>query len=110
MGWLLAFCLTQVVEAPLYLMACPDRSIQHRLVIALGASAITHPALYFGIRAIDGDWMTLVLAGELVVVAIEAGWLALWRVDQPVAWALLANASSVAVGGLIQLSSMWLAG
>lgn len=121
-SWALAFVFTQLVEAPLYLWGQrrdgPARAAWARLAIALGASAITHPWLWFyAPRA----WVALYLAAverapslriaspaarfvayallfESLVVIVEALYLRAWGVRRAWRWSLLANAASVLLG------------
>ena len=121
-SWALAFVFTQLVEAPLYLWGQrrdgPERAPWARLAIALGASAITHPWLWFyAPRA----WVTLYLAAverapslriasptarfvvyalvfESLVVLVEALYFRAWGVRRAWRWSLLANAASVLLG------------
>ncbi len=100
-AWLGAFALTQLVETPIYARALaprgPDRLT--RLALAFGASALTHPVVFFGFpRWFPDDYWTGVAAAELFAVCIEALYLRRLGVDRAIAWSLLANAASVAVG------------
>lgn len=108
MSWLLAFLITQVVEMPIYQRAfAPERSQTHRLAIAFGASAITHPIVWFVFREGIEDYLTYLLIAETFAWVAEGLWFRLWRIDHPFAWSLCANAASVAAGGLIQLVLVW---
>ena len=99
MRWLAAFLLTQAVEAPGYRRAGASWGT------ALLASTFTHPALWLGFPALRGlglgYWGTVALA-EALVVAVEAAWLAARGLRNTLAWSLLANALSVAVGLLLR--------
>lgn len=96
-GWLSAFAVTQAVEVPIYARALAHRS--HRWWWAFGASLITHPVVYWVFpRLWPGEYWTVVAAAEAFAVAVEAGYLTALGVQRSVAWALIANASSVAVG------------
>ena len=97
-GWLGAFLLTQLIEIPIYvgLLRCS-------LPRAFGASALTHPVIWFGFfhaRAPGGYWER-VIAAELFAVVFEAAYFrprGRRRVAVAAIAALTANAASVAVG------------
>lgn len=110
-AWLSAFFVTSCIEAPLYAVACRSRQSPRPMrwpsvvVVALGASAITHPPLWFGLIWLDQthlpndlEWTVSVAVAELAVVAVEGAWLRLWRVPFAWRWAFGVNAASVAVG------------
>ena len=100
-SWPVAFCLTQLVEVPIYLFAARRLPAWKRWVFAFGASAITHPLLWFLLPWKDGDWQTFFLLGESAVMMIEATWAALFRIANPMTWSVLANGSSILAGFLI---------
>ncbi len=95
-AWLSAFVVTELVEAPLY-----ARLGRCGILRALGASAITHPIVWFGFfhPAVPGSYWPKVIAAELFAWLAEAAYFA-----RPLGWrralglSLLANAASVAVG------------
>ena len=111
-SWLAAFVFTQVVECPIYLVAQrgeDGRAQQRRawwckLAIAFGASAITHPVVWFGFPYLwlglgyPGGYWTMVAGAEAFAVCVEAGYLRGFRVPQPWAWSVLANAASFGLG------------
>ena len=97
-AWLSAFLVTQCVEVPIYGRALGPR--RHRWLIAFGASALTHPIVFFAFPALwpaHHPWSMLAAAEAFAVIG-EAVWLSAWRVPRSIAWALLANAASVVVG------------
>lgn len=105
-GWLLAFAVTEAVEAPIYLWALPERgrSRGRRLLLAAAASAMTHPWVYWvWPRVWPGSPLSGVLTAEAFAVAVEAWWLSRCGVSRSVSWALAANAASVAVGWALGL-------
>jgi len=121
LSWLVAFAFTQVVECPVYLVALRDadgRGAQRRawwckLVIAFGASAITHPIVWFGfprlwlgLGELGGYW-TMVACAEAFAVGVEAGYLRAFRVAQPWAWSVLANAASFGLGLVSRVLLGW---
>jgi hypothetical protein len=97
--WLLAYSLTQVVEVPIYLAATRGRSWRRRVWIAVMASTITHPLVWWlgvVIRP-HTPYLTYVLIAESFAVTVEALWLRHHGVRQAFWWALTANAASVGV-------------
>lgn len=121
-SWALAFAFTQLVEAPLYLRAQrrdgPERGRWARVAIALGASAITHPWLWFyaprawvwlysavvlrapalRIASPSLRFAAYALVFESLVVIVEALYFRAWGLRRAWRWSLLANASSVLLG------------
>lgn len=120
--WLAAFALTQFVEAPIYGIAQrrdgPTRPRWVRVAIALGASAITHPPLWFyapsawielylgvvtrwphaRIASPEARYVAFVLVFEALVVLVEGAYFAAAGVRRAFLWSLVANAASVLVG------------
>jgi hypothetical protein len=113
--WAIAFAFTEIVEIPIYqraLAADERRGAAARFAIAFGASAITHPVVWFvfpwafrGLAPLSGYW-TMVAAAEAFAVIVEAIWLRAFGVRRALAWAFVANAASVGLG----LLSRWLFG
>jgi len=98
--WLVAFLFTQAVEVPIYARALgpTGRSLRRRIALAFGASAITHPFVWFVFpRIVDGYWL-MVACAEAFAVLAEAAYFAALGMRHPVRWSLLANAASVTVG------------
>lgn len=105
-AWISAFAVTQAVEVPVYGRALRGR--RWRWVWAFGASALTHPVVFFGFpRLWPGGYWATVAAAEAFAVAVEAVYLAALGVERSVAWALLANGLSVAVGLLLRAAFGW---
>lgn len=97
-AWLVAFAFTQAVEAPLYL-----RATGGRWLVALGASAVTHPVVWFVFPALlphSYGWM--LAAAESFAVLVEAGWLLAFRVPRALLLSLLANGASLAAGFVLR--------
>jgi hypothetical protein len=129
-AWLEAFALTQLVEVPVYVWLLRADGLGagwRRWLWGFGASAWTHPAVWFvfppvvfGLRAwvIDGPGDDAVGYGWMLGVA-EAfavlGEMAYWRVvsagrlawRDALRWALLANGASVLVGVLTRWLVDW---
>jgi RsiW-degrading membrane proteinase PrsW (M82 family) len=118
-GWALAFLLTQAVEIPIYLRAQRGERLSRALAIAFGASAITHPVVWFvfpgiadaiflamaqrGWSASHSEVFRMVAFGGLCegfAVAVEALYLRALRVQRPLFWSLIANLASASIGYL----------
>ncbi len=114
-AWFRAFLLTQAVEMGVYAHAtAAPRPWRERLAIAFGASAITHPLVWFVIvegvqRAmpevsvhlpLQQSWWAGVAVAETFAVLAEAAWLALFgvRALHALGLALLANGASFTIG------------
>lgn len=96
-AWLSAFAITQAVEVPIYARALAHRG--HRWGWAFGASLVTHPVVFWVFpRVWPGDYWSGVAAAEAFAVSVEAIYLGALGVERSIAWALLANGLSVAVG------------
>jgi hypothetical protein len=100
--WLWAFVFTQLVETGIYVQATPTRPLRERLAIGLGASAITHPLVWFVIpditQAFGISWWPTVAIAETFAVLVEAGWLAAFGVRRAFFWSLAANMISFSLG------------
>lgn len=112
MTWPEALALTLAVEVPLAaLLARPLRlPLLRAVAAAVAASLLTHPALFFGVRAASpalGYWPA-VAAGEALVVLAEAGIYAA-LVPAPArsaaALSLVANSASFGTGLAIHAMS-----
>jgi hypothetical protein len=103
-AWLAAFLFTQGVEVPLYLRAGA------RWRVALLASTLTHPVVWFGFPLLRGwglgYWGMVVLA-EAFAVGVEALWLRTHGVRHALRWSLLANVASVTLGLLSRALFGW---
>lgn len=97
-AWLVAFAFTQLVEVPIYSVG-----LRVRPLAAFGASAITHPIVWFVIcdpRWGLGYWPQVAIA-ELFAWLVEAAYFGLglkkgWK--KGLLWSLLANAASFSAG------------
>lgn len=114
--WLTAFVLTQTVELPVHANAPGlDKPLRERIAIGFGASAITHPAVWFIIPPLmsqplvrdlistgdwRSDWWITVAVAELFAFSVEALWLMAFGVRPPwaLATSLLANGFSFLLG------------
>ena len=95
--WISAFLLTQLIECPIYRIALGKRS--HAWLIAFGASAMTHPIVFFGFPLLfPVDYWRGVATAEAFAVIGEAIWLSKFGVPNSLTWTLLANALSAGIG------------
>jgi hypothetical protein len=94
-AWLYAFLFTQMVEIPIYAVG-----LRVSLLAAFGASAITHPVLWFVLFPhLHLSYLWLVVVGESFAVLVEAAYFAfVFRRRRALLWSLLANASSLGLG------------
>ena len=115
LAWLSAFGFTQIVECPIYWAAQRGhhRSVAAKLLIAFGASAITHPVVWFVIPRlwlaagrVGGYWGMAVVA-EAFAIAVEGAYLSRLGVKRPFVWALGANLASVTLGLLSRGAFGW---
>jgi hypothetical protein len=119
MKWLVAFLFTQAFEVPIYLWAMHRQKLElewlRRALVAFGASAFTHPIVWFvlpltrppfaqlgaSLGVADphgfGFWSYVALAETFAVVA-EAIYLGMFGVKRPLLLALVANAASAGIG------------
>jgi hypothetical protein len=93
--WLRAFALTQMIEVPIY-----RRAFGCGFWEAFGASAITHPLVFW--FASSGLWHARwgwrAAACELFAWWVEAAYFRALSRSRVVFWTLVANASSFAFG------------
>jgi hypothetical protein len=108
--WLQAFAFTQIVEMAIYLAAFPSsRPLTERLAIAFGASAITHPMVWFVIPVVLSwmQWWYVVACAETFAVVTELIWLWAFGVRRAPLWSLAANATSFTFGLFCYLLLDW---
>lgn len=121
-SWLAAFALTQAIEVPLYLRL----TVPRRPWVAFGASAWTHPLLWFAwpygwialtnhapsvvLPWLDGadreTWLSTGVA-EFLVVVLEGLWFRALRGQRPWRASLIANTASCGVGVLLHFTIGW---
>jgi hypothetical protein len=101
--WLVAFVFTQLVEVPIYTVA-----LRARPLAAFGASAVTHPIVWFVIFPfVPLPYLGLVVLAESFAVVAEAIYFRVLLGRRGVwLWSLVANAASFGTG----LLSRWLFG
>ena len=95
-AWLAAFAFTQLIEIPIY-----RRLLQSSAFEAFGASALSHPIVWFGIfhpAFQASNWHKAILAETFAWLgeALYFHWL--FRRQKALWVSLLANAASVALG------------
>lgn len=100
--WLSAFVFTELVETGIYVQALGTRPLRERLAIGLGASAITHPLVWYVIPDVTHSfaiaWWPTVGIAETFAVVIEAIWLWAFGVKRAFWWSLAANGTSFTLG------------
>ncbi len=120
-AWLSAFAFTQAVEIPLY-VAVVRRSVRvfatqrplalaAQIALAFGASAVTHPIVWFLIPRIPASsYAEMVARAELFAVIVEAFYFyTLFVVDlrRALFWSLVVNATSASTGLLSRWAFGW---
>lgn len=101
-AWLSAFAFTQACEVPLYL-----RATAGGWRVALLASALTHPAVWFvfpGLLQAGLGYWAMAAWAEAFAVGVEAWWLRRHGVPHALVWSLLANACSVTLGSVSRVA------
>jgi hypothetical protein len=112
--WRSAFLFTQAVEIPIYLFALsrlpgPEggrRAIDwlKLLLLAFGASAITHPFVWFFFpyfslgHGADYYWYVIVPLAETFAVTAEAFYFSRFKLPRALGWTLIANGASFGLG------------
>ncbi len=102
--WLYAFVYTQVIEMPIY-----RRGLGVKWPVAFGASALTHPIVWFVFPLLPLPWWPMIALAEAFAVAAEA--LYFWMLGsrggfRALKWSLIANGASFGLG----LLSTWVFG
>ncbi|MFO0592668.1 MAG: hypothetical protein U0441_34305 [Polyangiaceae bacterium] len=117
-GWVSAFLFTQAVEIPVYVVAMRRALAQERarrprglplqLAVAFGASAITHPIVWFVISGLAPSfqdpgpaYIEYVVRAESFALIVEAFYFYLAcaiSFRRALVWSLLANGLSAGLG------------
>ena len=107
--WAAAFALTQVVEMPIYLRGLPPGPRARRWGVAFGASALTHPIVWFVVPRlwIGHSYVAMAIAAETFAVLAEALWIRRFGAPRPLTTSFVANAASVAVGLAVRRVFGW---
>lgn len=102
--WLSAFLFTQCVEVPIYAKLAKTGWLP-----AFGASALTHPIVWFVIpRLFPHSYWLMVAIAETFAVVTEALYLRLgFDVERALLWSFLANAASAGLGLLSRTAFGW---
>ncbi|UQA62699.1 hypothetical protein [Polyangium aurulentum] len=112
MPWLWAFLFTQAVEMPIYMLGLRVRPIE-----AFGASALTHPIVWFvipplferiylallaphpSLRLAQGPrYWTMVVIAEAFAIGAEALYMRAIGREKTLRWSFAANLASVTLG------------
>lgn len=93
LSWLYAFVFTQIVEVPIY-----RRTTGCSFLVAFGASAMTHPIVWFAFPRLPLPFWWMVATAETFAVIAEALYLWFFRLPRPLLWSLVANGSSAGLG------------
>jgi hypothetical protein len=95
-AWLAAFIFTEIVEVPIYATA-----LGCSFLAAAGASAITHPIVWFGFFTPHwhAAYLVKLVAAETFAWLVEAAYFRfIFKKRNALLWSLLANASSLGLG------------
>jgi hypothetical protein len=117
-AWLGAFLFTQAVEVPIWAQAlrwdrrlAPGRepwSMWINVAIGFGASAITHPFVWFWFpRHAPGTYWVMVLQAEAFAVLVEAAYTRAFGLRWALGWSLVANGASAGLGLLSRSIFGW---
>ncbi len=118
MPWMHAFLFTQIVEIPIYLKPLSGRAWHSRVLLAFGASALTHPIVWFTFTELflgsqpimersDATYWIFVVVAESFAITCEALYLRMLGVQRALLWALGANLASVTLGFLSRYAIGW---
>lgn len=122
-AWLSAFVFTQLVEVPVYVLAMRHaqragwserpREIHHQILLAFGASAITHPMVWYLIPNVAdprASYALYVATAEAFAVVVEAFYFRSCHVAwlrRAFVWSVLANALSAGLGSATRYCFGW---
>jgi len=91
--WVVAFAFTEIIEVPIY-----RRMLGSKFLEAFGASAVTHPLLWFVfVPAVRGHltYVQYAAIGEVSVLLLEAAWFRfLFKREKALLGSLVANGAS----------------
>lgn len=113
-AWFDAFVFTQAVEIPAYVLAIRHaqrtghadrpRTLFWQIVLAFGASAITHPQVWYVIPRIPStSYVEYLIRAETFAVVVEAFYFYSFHIvymRRALAWAFVVNALSAGLGFL----------
>ena len=100
MSWWTAFVLTQAIEIPIYLLGMRRSAIHPawRLAAAFGASALTHPVVWFVFPELSLPYPAYFALAESFAVLAEWAYLRSFEIPRSGLLALVANATSATIG------------
>lgn len=104
-AWLAAFTITQLIEIPVYFYAFRELNFSRlkRISVAFGASAITHPVVWFIFPVLlPSSHVAMVVAAETFAVIVEAAYLRAFGLRMYFSWSLVANSLSFGSGLLLR--------
>jgi len=96
--WLAAFFFTLLIEVPIWLWWMREKPAGIRWLVAIGASTVTHPCLWFLFPWETGNYLTLLIIAETAVFVVEGIWAMVFKVKRPFLLAFCANAVSCTAG------------
>jgi hypothetical protein len=110
--WLVAFLFTQIVEVPIWVFVLRKygrtrRSLAASMAIAFGASAITHPFVWFGFPRLFADYTMMVVFAESFAVIVEAIYMIRFGLRRALFWSIVANGASAGLGYLSRMAFGW---
>lgn len=98
MSWWAAYLLTQAVEVPIYLYAGRRMVAGRRWLLAVGASTVTHPVVWFAFPWETSPWVLCFVLAESFAVIVEGGLGKRAGLARPWIWSVAANGASAAIG------------
>ena len=98
--WLKLFILAQLIELPIYYKLIEAHNVK-KLLLGFGASAITHPLLWFMMPWDSAPFLLLLVIGEAAVFIVEGIFLKSFGIKNPFYISTLANSASMITGVLI---------
>jgi hypothetical protein len=111
--WFVAFAFTQIVEIPLWTLALRRWSERRRptatnVAIAFGASALTHPIVWFGFpRLVPHHYLVMVALAEAFAVIAEALYTRAFGLRRAFWVSLVVNGASAGLGLLSREAFGW---
>ncbi len=119
-AWFDAFAVTQFVEVPVYVLLMRNAvkkglcerpaTLEVQVLVAFGASAVTHPQVWFVIPRLALSYNWYVIVAEAFAVVVEAFYFYSCRVvflRRALVWAVVANGASVGIGFLLRYLIGW---
>lgn len=105
--WLQAFALTQLIEVPVYLAFGRAIPLPRRWLLAFGASAWTHPLVWWLVLCVPWPYPVLVVLAEGLAIGGETLWGRTFGLRTAFAASLTANLCSYLVGTLLRALTGW---